>query len=97
VLAGSSKGLSYGAGECGMEMFNETLIEPTAYSYFVETGNFRDGTMLALILHDSSHDRRGVIGAGQRGALSLPSKPPRGKLRYSLLARRRPPRNLRQS
>jgi hypothetical protein len=32
-------------------MFHETLIEPTAYEHFVETGDFREGTMLVLILH----------------------------------------------
>jgi hypothetical protein len=31
-------------------MFNTTLIEPSAYRHFVETGEFRDGTMFALIL-----------------------------------------------
>ena len=53
VLAGSSLGLSYaegGAQGVGMQMFNTTLIEPTAYRHFVETGEFRDGTMLVLLL-----------------------------------------------
>ena len=53
VLAGSSLGLSYaegGAQGAGMQMFNTTLIEPTAYKHFVETGEFRDGTMLVLLL-----------------------------------------------
>ena len=31
-------------------MFNTTLMEPTAYRHFVQTGQFREGTMLALIL-----------------------------------------------
>ena len=31
-------------------MFNTTLMEPTAYRHFVQTGEFREGTMLALIL-----------------------------------------------
>jgi hypothetical protein len=31
-------------------MFNTTLIEPSAYRYFVETGTFREGTMLVLLL-----------------------------------------------
>ena len=30
-------------------MFNTTLMEPGAYWHFVETGTFREGTMLALI------------------------------------------------
>src|SRR5688572_5017538 len=53
VLAGSSLGLSYsegGAQGAGMQMFNTTLIEPSAYRHFVETGEFRDGTMLVLLL-----------------------------------------------
>ena len=32
-------------------MFHHTLIEPTAYAHFAETGEFREGTMLALLLH----------------------------------------------
>jgi len=51
VFAGSSLGLSYTQGQPGMEMFHETLIEPTAYDHFVETGTFREGTMLVLLLH----------------------------------------------
>ena len=30
-------------------MFNTTLMEPSAYRHFIETGTFREGTMLALI------------------------------------------------
>jgi hypothetical protein len=53
VLAGTSLGLSYAEGAQPDEhpMFKETLIEPTAYRHFVETGQFRDGTMLAMIMH----------------------------------------------
>jgi len=53
VLAGTSLGLSYAEGAQPDEhpMFKETLIEPTAYRHFVETGEFRDGTMLAMIMH----------------------------------------------
>jgi YHS domain-containing protein len=51
VFVGSSLGLSYSEGAPGMEMFHETLMEPTAYKAFVETGTFREGAMLALILH----------------------------------------------
>jgi hypothetical protein len=51
VLAGSSLGLSYSeGGQGGHQMFNTTLIEPSAYRHFVETGTFREGTMLALVL-----------------------------------------------
>ena len=51
VLAGSSLGLSYAEGEQDVhQMFNTTLMEPSAYRHFVETGTFREGTMLALIL-----------------------------------------------
>jgi hypothetical protein len=51
IVAGSSLGLSYAEGGAqGHQMFNTTLIEPSAYRHFVETGEFRDGTMLALIL-----------------------------------------------
>jgi hypothetical protein len=51
IVAGSSLGLSYAEGGAqGHQMFNTTLIEPSAYRHFVETGQFRDGTMFALIL-----------------------------------------------
>lgn len=50
VLVGSSLGLSYSeGGQAGHQMFNTTLMEPGAYRHFVETGIFREGTMLALI------------------------------------------------
>jgi Cytochrome P460 len=50
VLIGSSLGLSYSeGGQGGHQMFNTTLMEPSAYQHFVETGTFREGTMLALI------------------------------------------------
>jgi hypothetical protein len=51
IVAGSSLGLSYAEGGAqGHQMFNTTLIEPSAYRHFVQTGEFREGTMLALIL-----------------------------------------------
>jgi hypothetical protein len=51
VLVGSSLGLGYSEGaQGGHQMFNTTLLEPSAYRHFVETGTFREGTMLALIL-----------------------------------------------
>jgi hypothetical protein len=51
ILVGSSLGLSYSeGGQAGHQMFNTTLMEPSAYRHFVQTGQFREGTMLALIL-----------------------------------------------
>jgi len=50
ILVGQSLGLSYSEGGGGHQMFNTTLMEPTAYRHFVQTGQFREGTMLALIL-----------------------------------------------
>jgi hypothetical protein len=50
ILVGQSLGLSYSDGQGGHQMFNTTLMEPTAYRHFVQTGQFREGTMLALIL-----------------------------------------------
>ena len=71
VFVGSSLGLSYTEGAPGMEMFNETLMEPTAYRHFVATGTFREGTMLALILHGVGDAvmpaRRGRFGADIHG------------------------------
>lgn len=50
VLIGSSLGLSYSeGGTAGHQMFNTTLMEPSSYQHFVETGTFREGTMFALI------------------------------------------------
>ena len=51
ILAGTSLGLSYAEGAVAHPMFHETLIEPTAYQHFVSTGEFREGTMLVLIVH----------------------------------------------
>ena len=50
VLIGSSLGLSYAEGAQGRQMFHATLMEPTAYRHFLERGEFREGTMLALLL-----------------------------------------------
>ena len=49
VLVGSSLGLSYSDSGQGHQMFNTTLMEPSAYRHFIETGTFREGTMFALI------------------------------------------------
>ena len=50
VLVGSSLGLSYSETPQRNQMFNTTLMEPSAYRHFVQTGEFREGTMFALIL-----------------------------------------------
>jgi Cytochrome P460 len=93
VLAGSSLGLSYSDGALagmGMEMFNETLIEPSAYKHFVETGTFREGTMLALILHGQGQNalpaRRGRFAADIHGvemAVKDSSRRPEGWAYYN--------------
>jgi hypothetical protein len=50
VLIGSSLGLSYSeGGQDGHQMFNTTLMEPSAYRHFISTGTFREGTMFALV------------------------------------------------
>ncbi|MGH9238885.1 MAG: cytochrome P460 family protein [Vicinamibacterales bacterium] len=49
VLVGSALGLSYAEGGQGHQMFNTTLMEPSAYRHFIETGTFREGTMFALV------------------------------------------------
>jgi hypothetical protein len=71
VFVGSSLGLSYNEGQPGSEMFHETLMEPTAYKHFVETGRFREGTMLALIVHGTGENvlpaRRGKFAANVHG------------------------------
>ena len=74
VFAGSSLGLSYAQGgpaTAGMEMFHETLMEPTAYQHFVNTGTFREGTMLVLVLHGTGEGvlpaRRGRFAAELHG------------------------------
>jgi hypothetical protein len=71
VLAGTSMGLSYSDGPGGMEMFGETFIEPSAYKHFVDTGTFREGTMLALIVHGIGENalpaRRGRFAADVHG------------------------------
>ena len=63
VFVGSSLGLSYSESAGSHEMFNETLMEPTAYRHFVKTGEFREGTQFVLILHGAE---RAVL-PGRRG------------------------------
>jgi hypothetical protein len=71
ILAGTSLGLSYAEGAPAHPMFHETLIEPTAYQHFVDTGEFREGTMLALIVHGveegSVPSRHGQYAAAVHG------------------------------
>ena len=54
-----------------MQMFNTTLIEPTAYRHFVETGEFREGTMLVLLLQGKGTNalpaRRGQFATDVHG------------------------------
>ena len=50
-LVGSSLGLSYSEMTPNNEMFNNTLMEPTAHEHFTRTGEFREGTMFVLMLH----------------------------------------------
>ena len=53
VMVGASLGISYSDGPATHDMFAHTLMEPTAYRHFVETGTFREGTMFALLLQGS--------------------------------------------
>ncbi len=77
VFIGASLGLSYSEGAGGTEMFHETLIEPSAYEHFARTGEFRDGTMLALLLHETGESalpqRRGRF-AGDLGGFEMAVK-----------------------
>ena len=58
VLAGASIGLGYsqpsGAQAAGGTggLFHNVYIEPTAYEHFVQTGRFREGTMMAMTLYE---------------------------------------------
>jgi len=74
IFVGSSLGLSYSQGgplSMNMEMFHETLMEPGAYKHFVDTGTFREGTMLALLLHGTGEKvlpaRHGKFAADVHG------------------------------
>jgi hypothetical protein len=74
IFVGSSLGLSYSQGApstMNMEMFHETLMEPTAYKHFVDTGTFREGTMFALLLHGTGENvlpaRHGKFAADVHG------------------------------
>ncbi len=51
IFVGSSLGVGYSESRGGMEMFQNTLMEPTAYDHFTRTGEMREGTQLVLMLH----------------------------------------------
>ena len=70
-------------------MFHETLIEPTAYQHFVSTGEFREGTMLVLILHaveegalPSRHGQHAAAVHGVEMAVKDHSRVPEGWAYY---------------
>ena len=71
VLVGSSLGLSYAEGVQGRQMFHATLMEPTAYRHFRAQGEFREGTMLALIVQGvgsgAAPARQGQFGTDVTG------------------------------
>jgi hypothetical protein len=51
VLVGASLGQGYtDATEVGPGMFHRVYLEPSAYRHFLGTGQFREGTMLALAI-----------------------------------------------
>ncbi len=56
TFVGASLGLSYNDEPPQRESFNHTLMEPTAYDHFVRTGEFREGTMLALLVRSTEAD-----------------------------------------
>jgi Cytochrome P460 len=51
VLVGASLGQGYtDATETGPGMFHRVYLEPSAYDHFLGTGEFPEGTMLALVI-----------------------------------------------
>jgi hypothetical protein len=66
VFAGSSLSLSYDEAPGDHEMFNQVLMEPTAYAHFVQTGDFREGTMFVLVLQGADS---GVL-PGRKGTFA---------------------------
>jgi hypothetical protein len=80
VLVGASLGQGYtDATGAGPGMFHRVYLEPSAYDHFLETGGFRDGTMLALAIR---HPERRVPPSrtgwteGDLAALELAVKDP---------------------
>jgi hypothetical protein len=73
-----------------MQMFNTTLIEPTAYKHFIETGEFREATMLVLLLQGQGTNalpaRRGQFATDVHGvemAVKDSSRVPEGWAYYA--------------
>lgn len=89
VFVGASLGLSYSEGTAGMEMFHETLMEPSAYDHFTRTGEFRDGTMLMLVLQGTGEtvlpQRQGTFAGGVMG-LEMAVKDSRARDTWSYYA-----------
>ena len=56
TFVGASLGLSYNDEPPQRESFNHVLMEPTAYDHFVRTGEFREGTMLTLLVRSTEAD-----------------------------------------
>jgi hypothetical protein len=71
IMVGGSLGISYTEMPGEHEMFAHTLMEPTAYQSFIETGKFREGTMLALVLQGKGEKvlpaRRGQFASDVHG------------------------------
>jgi YHS domain-containing protein len=69
ILVGTSLGLSYSESplDSPQPTFHNTLIEPSAYRHYRETGSFPDGTMLALLIQSPGSgalpSRQGQYGA----------------------------------
>src|SRR5262245_55631592 len=71
ILVGSQLDLSYTEAAPSHETFGHTLMEPSAYQYFVDTGSFREGTMFVLIIQGAGNKtlpaRRGQFAAEIHG------------------------------
>jgi len=75
VFVGSSRGLSYAAnpdaGPMG-EMYHNVYIKPEAYREFAKTGQFPEGTMLAMELVSSDTKKEpGLQGSYEKDFLGL--------------------------
>lgn len=70
IAVGQSLGLSYGDAGGGAALFHLVLMEPTAHRHFANTGQFREGTMFALLLQAPESGvlpgRRGEFGGDLR-------------------------------
>jgi Cytochrome P460 len=78
ILVGASLGLGYSdATEDGPGMFHRVYLEPTAYDYYLRTGHFRNGTMLALAIRQPARrvaPSRAGWTEGELAALELAVK-----------------------